>query len=279
MEAMRATLAEIGGPARPHGGTLRRFVGVKPAGIREEAELLPWHPALRQRRTIFPSTVATAEEAPRLLVSGHNNPKLGREVRVGAWMGMPIFHLTLEERATCPASCHHWASCYGNNMHLARRHAAGAELEYLLGAELAALAEAHPDGFAVRLHTLGDFYSLRYAARWSVWLRALPELHLFGFTAWGDETPIGQMVERMNGRHPDRCAIRFSRAKPSGQGWEAVTVWRQPDAPRVAEGQVCPAQLGLTECCATCGLCWSPAMAETPIVFIGHGRNRGAAAR
>lgn len=45
-----------------------------------------------------------------------------------------------------------------------------------------------------------------------------------------------------------------------------------PEAPRVPEGLVCPAQMHATACCATCGLCWSPAARSETIVFIQHGR-------
>ncbi len=265
------------GGKRFEGGGLSRFAHVTTRLDRDLAGLAAHHPALREGRTIYSSTIVSAEAAPRLLVSGHNAAKIGASIVKGPWRGLPVYTLTLEERATCPRSCAVWAECYGNAMHLARRHAPGPELEYLLGAELQALAEAHPGGFAVRLHMLGDFYSVRYAARWSVWLRWIPELHLFGFTAREDGDPIGRMVERMNGAHPDRCAIRFSRAAPSGQGWEAVTIWREPEGPRVPEGIVCPQQLGRTTTCGTCGLCWAPAMGATPIVFMGHGKRRRGA--
>lgn len=264
--------------ARFEGGPLHRFSVPPPHADRERASLRPDQAALRDGRTLYRSTVIDPEGSPRLLVSGVNQAKIGGRITRGAWRGMPIYTLTLEERATCPRSCHEWATCYGNGMHLARRHRHGPELEWLLGAELEAKAERHPDGFAVRLHVLGDFYSVRYAARWAVWLRALPALHVFGFTAWPDSSPIAQTIERMNGRFPDRCAIRFSRRSPSGQGWEATTIWREAEAQRVPEGLVCPAQTGRTDCCGTCGLCWAAPMGGTPIVFVGHGRRKRAGA-
>lgn len=260
---------------RIDGGTLRRFVTPKPHAERAHAALPAQHPAVVEGRTIFPSTVVDAEASPRLLVDGHNAAKIGARVRKGPWSGMPIYTLTLEERATCPRSCHVWRECYGNAMHLARRHRASPEMEALLGAEIADAATRHPEGFAVRLHVLGDFYSVRYAARWAVWLRWVPQLHVFGFTAHADNTPIANMIERMNGTWPDRCAIRFSRQHLSGQGMEATTIWHKPAGTHHGEAIICPAQTGRTECCATCGLCWSRAMAGTAIAFIGHGRRPG----
>lgn len=150
---------------RYEGGALRRFAVLAPHADRERAALKPGAAPLVEARTVYPATVVDAEESPRLLVSGANQGKIGKRITKGPWRGLPIYCLTLEERATCPASCHEWDSCYGNAMHLARRHRHGPELERLLSAELGHLAERHPDGFAVRLHILGDFYSVRYAAR------------------------------------------------------------------------------------------------------------------
>src|SRR3990167_9551526 len=52
-----------------------------------------------------------------------DNAKLGklREWRAGAFKGMPLYSLTLEERATCERSCNAWSVCYGNNMPFAHR--------------------------------------------------------------------------------------------------------------------------------------------------------------
>ncbi len=265
------------GGARHEGDTLRRFAAVLPHAQREGAGLRVDHPALSERRSIFPSTVHFADEVDRVLVSGANNPKLGLRVEKGPWRGMPIYHLTLEERATCPETCSLWRECYGNTMHLARRHRHGRELETVLGAELRGLADKHPQGFVVRLHTLGDFYSVRYASLWAVWLRWIPQLHIFGYSAREDGTSIADVIERLNGRFRGRCLIRFSRPRPSGMAYEATTIWEQPEGQWLDAGLVCPAQTERTACCATCGLCWSDTMRATTIVFIGHGRRKRGA--
>ncbi len=259
---------------RPDGGTLRRFEAVAPHADRAQAALPANSLAVIEARTVFPSTVVDADIAGRVLVSGHNNPKLGRRVTRGIWAGMPIFHLTLEERATCPHECHVWRECYGNAMHQARRHRQGPALVRRLGADLCAIALEHPSGFVVRLHTLGDFYSVEYASRWAVWLGMHPELRVFGFTAHPADGVIGGFLRHMNAQHPDRCAIRFSRAVPTGAGMEATTIWRQPEAPVVPEGIVCPAQTGAQECCGTCGMCWARGARGKAIVFVGHGMKR-----
>lgn len=262
---------------RWEGNGLSRFAHVTKRVKRGDVGLRADHPALVVGRTIYPSTVVAPHESPRLLVSGINASKIGKAITRGAWRGLPIYTLTLEERATCPRACALWRECYGNAMHLARRHRHGRDLELALGDELAALACRHPRGFAVRLHVLGDFYSARYAARWAVWLRRIPQLHVFGFTAWADGSPIAQLIERMNGAFADRCAIRFSRSAPSGQGWEAITIWREPEGHRVAEGLMCPQQAGRTATYGSCGLCWSQALGQTPIVFVGHGKGKRGA--
>ncbi len=237
-----------------------------PADVR--AGLPTDHEAVTQSRTLFPSTVVRAADAPRLLVSGENQRKIGDKVMKGRWRGMPIFCLTLEERATCPTHCGHWRSCYGNGMPLARRHQHGPELEALLPVELAAKQAQFPGGFVVRLHLLGDFYDTAYAALWLRWMRIFPALRIFGYTARRPDSLIGEMVQAMNAHPGRRCLIRFS----GYQGDDvpaARTIERDPGEPRTADGIVCPVQTDRVSCCATCALCWST---DAPIAFIIHGR-------
>jgi hypothetical protein len=123
------------------------------------------------------------KDLPRLLISGHNSRKIGRTVMKGKWRGFPIFTLTLEERATCPRTCAEWVSCYGNNMNWARRIKNDRAFEERLWEELAAKQKAHPAGFVVRLHILGDFYSADYTEIWAEAMEAYPALNVFGYTA------------------------------------------------------------------------------------------------
>lgn len=229
------------------------------------------HPALTEGRTIFPSTVVSPRDTERLLVSGHNNPKLGAEVRKGPWKGFPIYHLTLEERASCPRSCALWAGCYGNAMHLARRHDhRDPDFLVLLEMELTATAGKHPFGFAIRLHTLGDFYSEEYGEFWVSMLEEFTSLHLFGFTAHANDSDIGALVERMNVSYPTRSYIRFSGLR----GGAGSVVFDDAPPRGSAEGAgiiMCPAQTGETAACATCGICWSDAAWDKCIGFMKHG--------
>ena len=113
----------------------RRFTERLPLGPERVIGLDPYHPAVVTKRTLFPTTVVSADKSPRLLVSGANQRKIGDRVAKGEWSGMPMFTLTLEERATCP-ECPNTLVCMGNGMQLARRHKSGPELEKVLWREL-----------------------------------------------------------------------------------------------------------------------------------------------
>ncbi len=245
-------------------GSKRRFESHTPI-VPGARGLAANHPALTEKRTIFPSTVVNASDSPRLLVSGHNQRKIGDRVSKGRWRGMPIFCLTLEERATCPESCHHWHDCYGNNMHRARRHRHGYEFESILHREIENMQYAHPGGFVVRTHILGDFYSTNYVDLWFKMLNFFPALRMYGYTAHGIDTEIGKEVNMLNACFDDRVWIRFSRKWPSDRVISAITI---PNAEYPTDAIVCPAQTDKTECCGTCGLCWST---DKTIAFLQHG--------
>lgn len=237
------------------------------------------HPALLKGRTLFPSTLVGAMASPRFLVSGHNNPKLGKQFRKGPWTGMPLFHVTLEERATCPRSCSLWDGCYGNSMHLARRHDhRDPAFMDALKAEVLTAARAYPKGLVVRLHTLGDFYSLEYVRLWADLIDAHPNLRVFGYTARREDADdaesrqIARAIRWLTEQAWDVFAIRFS-----GQdGPQGTIVVREPDA----RGHVimCPAQTYATAACVTCGLCAAGEAREKTIGFLLHGRKAPAAA-
>lgn len=261
-------------PAKPRSNArtrpFRRFddkPGLDPENVKGLAED---HPAVTEGRTLFPTTVVDPADSPRLLISGGNSRKLGDRVVKGPWAGSPIYQLTLEERATCPRSCHHWASCYGSGMPLARRHRHGPELEAALSRELSALANTH-ETFVVRLHVLGDFYSVEYVEAWAHWLEQHPGLRVFGFTAWPRESDIGRQIQATVDHFGfERFAIRFS--SEIGQPGGVTTLWQKPEDAEVPDDTIiCPAQTGRTDCCGSCGLCWSPAAKDKTIAFIAHG--------
>lgn len=244
--------------ARPvrYGGRLHRIANKPVKGTGARVSLMPDHPAIRDARTIFPSRVVHPKDSPRLLVSGTNQRKIGAKVTKGRWKDFPLYTLTLEERATCPRTCTEFATCYGNNMNWSRRHRAGIDLEVRLIDEIVELERRHPHGFAVRLHILGDFYSVPYVTLWRHLLAEVRALHIFGFTARDPRSAIGEEVSALNADDPDRCVIRFS-------GRDSLVI----DTPATSRHVLCPVQTGKTDCCGTCGLCWTM---DRPVEFVRH---------
>lgn len=112
-------------------------------------------------RPLFPGMVRSASRVGRVLKLGSNSRKLGSHFSKGDWIGLPIFSLSLPERTTCPTSCRVRDRCYGNRMQVAPRFTVDAALYGKLTVEIENLASMFPDGFAVRLHALGDFPEIR----------------------------------------------------------------------------------------------------------------------
>lgn len=261
----------------PRPAPARRFEEHAPLEPEAVVDLPDSHVAMRENRTLFPTTVIdVTEEAPdRLLVSGKNNRKIGDRVVKGAFAGYAVYMLSLEERATCPLDCAVRAACYGNAMQLARRHRIDDPDVFYdrLGLEIAGLMDEHPEGVLVRLHVLGDFPSVEYVANWADLLDEWPKLAVYGYTsrrtlAWdGDE--IGDAIEGVKARFPERFRIRWSGAVEREDG--AIVIDHVPDTPKVGGAIVCPAQTDATACCSTCALCWETSAARHPIAFIKHG--------
>lgn len=234
--------------------------------------LHPAHPATTEDRTLFPSSVIGADESPRLLIGGFNSRKVGKRVTKGAWRGMPIFTLTLEERATCPRTCQQWQACYGNNMPFARRYRLDNDLIVGLAVELQAKQRQHPDGYVVRAHILGDFGStddpdlaLTYIGMWHLAFQENPGLRMFSYTAHDPASVVGRAIRALNILFPDRCRVRFSgHQSVGGNAGEGAVVIENAAASRHV---VCPAQTGGTDCCATCALCWSM---DRTVEFLRH---------
>lgn len=256
-------------PKATHDTAQRRFGGIAPT----PAPGLPAdHPAVVEGRTLFPNRRVAIADADHVLKDGHNNRKIGRMVQKGPWRGMPIVTLTLEERATCPRSCHHWLTCYGSGMQWSPRHEHGPALVAKLNYELAALQRAHPLGFVVRLHVLGDFYDLDYALQWLEWMDRLPALHVYGYTAHAVDSKVGDVIAHANSVYPLRWRILFSvpLGAPFAPG-QAVTMASRDDfAGRSVT--FCPAQGDEGLSCGNCALCWNPeATLDRSIAFLQHG--------
>ena len=266
--------------------TLSRYVKVPPAernlsstqGLRSGGQRwLPdmLHVVLRTGRSIFfRKGVKPVAQLKNLLVSGHSNAKLGRDVRKGLFKGYWIYALSLEERATCPRSCHHWRTCYGNNMPYAKRvdHTDFSALTRALTRQIDGLFRTgRRKGILLRLHALGDFFSYEYVGFWKQLLRNYPNLAIYGYTARTPDSHIGKAIDSGKEEFGRRFAIRWS----DGDGEKDCTVSRKDDRdPLPGSAFQCPEQprgvftaAGKPILCATCGLCWST---DKNVAFLEH---------
>jgi hypothetical protein len=245
--------------------TLSRFVKIP--GARHRPARQPKLPGLeadyiRDGRTRYSKSVKPVSAMRNLLVSGHSNIKIGRDVRKGKFRGYWIYTLSLEERKTCPSSCQHWQSCYGNNMPFAKRidHT---DRDFLprLEKEIEKLCSGKR-GILIRLHALGDFYSVDYVDFWKRMLATHENLAIFGYTARAWDT-IGAKISLLNLEHVGRCMIRYSNG-----GFRIMSTLSIKDENSKHDGAfICPEQSGKTQCCATCGACWST---TKNVAFMEH---------
>lgn len=213
-------------------------------------------------RTKYPKNVK--QPAPNMLKPGRKNAKLGHRVSVGVWKGMVLWQLSLEERVTCPRTCDQWDDCYGNNMPFAYRydHTADDFIE-MLSMSLADKQKRHPNGFVVRLHVLGDFFSVAYVQQWAKWLDEFPALHVYGYTHHHPDSDIGRALSELN--KSSKWKVRFSDAQDMIFSANVIPIRRE--AKKGIE-VICPEQLGQTDKCTSCGLCWS--QQERSILFLKH---------
>ncbi len=228
-------------------------------------------------QTLFQYRVKKADSSlmakTEKLIKKSTNAKLGKKVNKGKYKGFPIFTLTLEERATCPKSCVHWLDCYGNHMRYAYRYEAGPALEAMLEIELAELQRKHPKGFLVRLHILGDFYSVGYVAKWASWLGKFPALHVYGYTANQPnasdklERSIGQSILSLRDNCNGRFAVRFSGNFDDNFSANSYDDIRSKQAIERKEAILCPEQTKQVNSCADCAVCWA---AQKPVIFQTH---------
>lgn len=220
------------------------------------------NPALKKGTTIFLKQVKDPCTVKRMLQPASANKKLGggkAVVSKGKWRGLPMYSLSLEERATCPRTCEQWRNCYGNNMPFANRIDSSDESSLItsLEAELSGLMTKHESGVVIRLHVLGDFFSVRYVNAWRKWKKKWPNLEMFGYTHRQDSSAIGKAIQKLNA---EGAWIRWS-----DKGGPMSANVDQPS--KLGDGIPCPEQTGKTASCLTCGLCWST---NKPIRFMAH---------
>ena len=196
------------------------------------------------------------------------NIKLGRKVTRGVHKGKIIYTVTFEERATCADTCAHWSTCYGNNMPFATRYKADKALTDRMEIELEKLNRKHKDGFLVRLHILGDFYSVEYVKLWDKWLSKFENLYVYGYSERKAGTPIGNALNVLRTRWTSRFMVRvsgdFNLAAMTALSYDDDRAVKQIET---KQAFICPVQEDKTENCASCGLCWT---AQKNVVFKTH---------
>ena len=176
--------------------------------------------------------------------------------------------MTLEERATCAKTCTHWATCYGNNMPFATRYKVNKALTDRIALELEQLNRKHKNGFLVRLHILGDFYSVEYVELWNKWLAQFKNLYVYGYSERKFGTPIGDALNVIRTRWTNRFMVRVS----GDFNLRTMTALSYDDERAIEQlvnkqAFICPVQEDKTDNCASCGLCWT---AQKNVVFKTH---------
>ena len=184
-------------------------------------------------------------------------------VKKGKFKGYVIFTLTLEERATCPRECYHWDNCYGNNMAFAHRIEHGQALEAKLREEVKELCSTYK-GVIIRLHILGDFYSVQYVELWQSLLCKYDNLAVWGYTGNARNSSIGLAIRSLTNFMGNRFAVRFS----NDLTYKFAANSTERAKPVKGRSFVCPEQTGDVTNCANCALCWS---ADTrQVLFMTH---------
>jgi hypothetical protein len=120
-------------------------------------------------------------------------------------------------------------------------------------------------GVLIRLHALGDFYSIEYVEFWLRMLREHPNLAVFGYTARQSQHAdgIGDAIQEMNAVFSDRSMIRFSDGGTADMS--TVSIGSPESCP--SNAFICPEQTGKTLGCDTCGACWGT---RKNVAFLEH---------
>ena len=234
---------------------------------------------LRRYTTIYPKTIYTINSWDDYRTYGHNllkqsnNSKLGKVVSKGAFKGKPLYSLSLVERLMgCPKSCHHWESCYGNNMPFAHRFKTDSGLVFteILREELLKLSIKHKQGIHIRLHVLGDFFSKEYINFWKLILILYPKISIYGYTAHKPKSMLGKQINNVISKIGfDRFAVRFSNANVKLSANSTKYKPRLIASKNVSLKSIpCLEQENKVLNCVSCALCWNKKVEN--ILFYTH---------
>ena len=224
--------------------------------------------AVQEGRTVFVKKVFDVTKYhSNIIKSADHNIKLGKgkyKIKKGRWKGLPMFSLTLEERKTCPFTCQHWTDCYGNGMNYGHRFKADKNLIPRIKYELEQLSQRYPKGFVIRLHILGDFYSLEYVGAWESFLEQYLGLRIFGYTAH-TSGPMYIKISNLRRRFGDRVWLRYS--KNAAHNDKAPNIMYAVGQEFKGTSFTCPEILGKTESCLTCAACFQT---KKSVKFLDH---------
>ena len=244
--------------------------------------MIKGNPELRKYTTIYPKTVYTINSWDDYKAYGHNllkqsnNSKLGKVVSKGAFKGKPLYSLSLVERLMgCPKNCHHWESCYGNNMPFAHRFKTDKRKKVfrdILEYEIGNLLKKYKQGIHIRLHVLGDFYSRDYAWFWGYIVSHYKNVSIYGYTAHKPDSKIGHTINsviKMVGF--ENFAVRFSNAniKLSANSTEyKPKLIASKNVSLNLKSIQCLEQIDKVANCVSCALCWNKKVEN--ILFYTH---------
>ena len=162
--------------------------------------------------------------------------------------------------------------CYGRNMPFAdRMDHESPDFYNALERDVEYLNAKHPVGFAIRLHELGDFFSLDYVSFWEMLLCSYPALNAFGYshTRGAIDDKLDMLytcyatVERPRFAIYDSDGIHVTGIRPTASTIKHLFEDFKPPRGTV----VCPQQLKKTASYATCGLCPS---GDVNLLFLTH---------
>ena len=221
--------------------------------------LSPTHQAIVNSQTMYRKNLHDAGNYKYAVIKASTNIKLGNKVTKGHLKGARIFTLTLEERATCDSECEHWLDCYGNNMPFGHRFKANDALMVSIERDLNKL-DAKGKPYLVRLHILGDFFSVEYILFWRRQLAKREYLNVYGYTRNHPTKALGYALKLVRKQYGKRFAVRFSNYPDDPFSAQSENV--------STDGIGCPHQLRLAKNCGACALCWT--MLDKPIIFYDH---------
>ena len=89
---------------------------------------------------------------------------------------------------------------------------------------------------------------------------------MFGYTARHDKSdPIAAALIALTHDYPDRFCMRFSNTPQPFEAASTISIEHPVQKPK--DAVICPEQIGRTESCSTCGLCWAT---TKRVAFVQH---------